>query len=574
MTRPARTKGIAASIGVGVGPARLAVRGRCGLTHRRIPNDEVAEEVSRFERAVAASRDEIELAKQELTQQHGSAYAPILDVYLLMHTDALLIDAIADAIRNDKINAQWALGRVVERLKAPLLNSASLYFRERARDIDHVKEHLLRHLSGESRSEPPTSGPTILIAQDLTPADAVHMLAPPTVGLVTEMGGANSHTAILARTFGVPAVVGTGPLPVTVEQDEMIVVDGFSGEVTIGAPPEEQRAAEKRRDRFILFLQSERTTNAVTRDGVSISVAANIELPSEVEAAIENGAEGIGLYRTEFMCLDRSEPPSEEEQLELYRTVVTAVAPKTVVFRTFDWRGDKCLRADLPRKATSSPRSSTLRERERSWLKTQIRAVLRASTEGSVALMFPMVATLDELEDARSLVDACRGELEDDSARLASLPIGMMVEVPSAALLAEQFAAHADFFAVGTNDLVQYTLGLDRRDYRAASAANPLDPAVLRLLNQTIVAAGNAEIPCSMCGDMAADPIGLGLALGLGYRKVSVPVSVVPLVRAVIRNVDLTTATEAAAEALACTSSKEVRDLALGRFGKELEALW
>ena len=571
MTRPARIRGIAASIGVGVGPARLSIRGRPGLTYRRISDDEVAEELSGFERAVAASRDEIELAKQELTQQLGSAYAPILDVYLLMHTDALLIDAIADEIRSDKINAQWALGRVVERLKAPLLNDASSYFRERARDIDHVKEHLLRHLSGERRGETPTCSPAVLVAHDLTPADAVHMLAPPTMGLVTEMGTPNSHTAILARTFGVPAVVGTGPLPVTVAEDEMIVVDGFSGEVTIGAPRDEQRVAEARRDRFLSFLQSERTTNAVTRDGASISVAANIELPSEIDAAIDNGAEGIGLYRTEFMCLDRSEPPTEEEQVELYRTVVTSVAPKAVVFRTFDWRGDKRLRA--PRKTTPSPRG-TPPEPEPGWLKTQIRAVLRASTEGSVSLMFPMVATLEDLEKARSLVDECRDELEDGSSRLASLPIGMMVEIPSAALLAEEFAARADFFAVGTNDLVQYTLGLDRHDYRAAAAADPLDPAVLRLLSQTIIAAGNADIPCSMCGDMAADPMGLGLALGLGYRKISVPASVVPLARAVIRNVDLATAAEAAAEALGCASSKEVRALALNRFGKELGALW
>ncbi len=561
MTRPTRIKGVAVSVGVGVGRARLSARERRGLTYRRIADQEVAEELSRFERAVAASRDEIELAKQELTEQHGSAYAPILDVYLLMHTDALLIDAIVEEIRNDKVNAPWALGRVVERLKAPLLNDASSYFRERARDIDHVKEHLLRHLSGERREESPATHPTILVARDLTPADAVHLLAPPTVGLVTEMGGANSHTAILARTFGVPAVVA-GLLPVTVEQDEMIVVDGFSGEVTIGASEEEQRLAEGRRARFISFLQSERTTNAVTRDGVSISVAANIELPSEVEAAIANGAEGIGLYRTEFMCLNRSEPPSEEEQLDVYRTVVTAVAPKTVVFRTFDWRGDKRLN------------SNRVADRQRDWLKTQIRAVLRASIEGSVALMFPMVSTLEELEYACSLVDECRGELEDDSARSASLPIGMMVEVPSAALMADRFAAHADFFAVGTNDLVQYTLGVDRGDHRTTVAANPLDPAVLRLLNHTITAATDSDTPCSMCGDMASDPIGLGLALGLGYRKVSVPVSVVPLARAVIRNVDLKTATEAAQEALGCASSKEVRDLALRRFGNELAALW
>ncbi len=561
MTRPARIKGIAASVGIGVGPARLSARERRGLTYRRISDDEVEEELSRFKHAVADSREEIELAKQELTHQHGPAFAPILDVYLLMHADALLIDAIVDEIRADKINAPWALSRVVERLKAPLLNDASSYFRERARDIDHVKEHLLRHLSGGGRSESPGSHPTILVAHDLTPADAVHLLAPPTVGLVTEMGGANSHTAILARAFGVPAVVGTGPFPAAIEQDEMIVVDGFSGEVTVGAPAEEQRIATERRDRFFSFLQSERTTNAITRDGVPISVAANIELPSEVDVAIENGAEGIGLYRTEFMCLDRAEPPAEEEQFALYKKFATAIAPKTVVFRTFDWRGDKRLQSERSQ------------EREQDWLKTQIRAILRASTAGSVALMCPMVASLEELEKVRSLVDQCRSELDDEKARLAPLPVGMMVEVPSAALLAERFAARADFFAVGTNDLVQYTLGIDRRDHRT-TAASPLDPAVLQLLEQIVTAAVSTDTPCSMCGDMAADPIGLGIALGLGYRKVSVPASVVPLVRALIRNIDLAIATGAAREALDCSSSKEVRHVALQRFGDELGALW
>lgn len=562
MTGTTRLKGTAASIGVGVGPARLSILGRQGLSYRRIADDEVAEELERFERAVAASRDEIEVAKRELTQQHGSSYAPILDVYLLMHTDALLIDAIADKIRRDKVNAQWALGRVVEGLKAPLLKDASSYFRERASDIDHVKEHLLRHLSGERRGEIATEGPTVLVAHDLTPADAVRMLAPPTVGLVTEMGGGNSHTAILARTFGVPAVVGVGTLPVTVEPNEIIVVDGFSGEVTIGPSAEERDTAVARRERFISFLRSERTTNAATRDGVSILVAANVELPSEVKTAIENGAEGIGLYRTEFMCLDRSAPPSEGEQVEIYEAIISAVAPESVVFRTFDWRDDKRLRADLRQ------------DYEYEWLKAQIRALLRASTEGSASIMFPMIATLDGLSTARALVDDCKKDLGDDAVGSATLPIGMMIEVPAAALLAEQFAEQADFFAVGTNDLVQYTLGLDRRDHRAASAASPLNPAVLRLLKRTIVAADNTNTPCSMCGDMAADPIGLGLALGLGFRKISVPASVVPLARAVIRNVDLATATETAADALDCTSSKQVRALALSRFGKELVALW
>ena len=560
MTRPARLKGVAASIGVAVGPAQVIDRERRRLSYRRIDDSGVSSELARFEQAVSKSRAEIEAARHELMQQHGSTYAPILDVYLLMHGDALLIDAISQTIRHERINAEWALSRVAERLKKPLLEDASSYFRERAQDIDHVKEHLLRHLCGEHRSEPFTDGPTVLIAHDLTPADAVHMLAPPTIGLVTEIGGGSSHTAILARTFGVPAVVGVGLLPIEIEDGEVVLVDGFSGDVTVGASREERRAAEMRRDRFTAFLEAERSTSAVTRDGVSISVTANVELPSEVEAALENGAEGIGLYRTEFMCLDRAEPPSEDEQFEVYRRVVTAMAPKTVVFRTFDWRGDKRLRVHA------------LAEQERAWMKTQIKAVLRASGEGSVALMFPMVATIQEFRGARALVDECRAELSNESARSAELPIGMMVEVPSAALLAERFAQHADFFAVGTNDLAHYTLAYDRRDSR--SAARPLDPAVLRLLEQAVTAASSAEMPCSMCGDMAADPVALGLALGLGYRQISVPVSVVPLARAVIRNVDLGTAAEVARDALECSSADAVRELVVDRLGAHLGALW
>ncbi len=560
MTRPVRLKGTPASIGIAAGPARVIGRERRRLSYRRIEDAAISAELARFQQAVSKSRAEIEAAKQELTQQHGAMHAPILDVYLLMHGDALLIAAISEAIRNDKLSAEWALSRVAERLKKPLLEDASSYFRERARDIEHVQEHLLRHLCGEHRSERSTGGPIVLIAHDLTPADAVHMLAPPTVGLVTEMGAGSSHTAILARAFGVPAVVGVGPLPIDIEDDEVVLVDGFAGEVTVGAPVEERRSAEMRRDRFSAFLKAERSTSSVTRDGISIVVTANVELPSEVEAVLENGAEGIGLYRTEFMCLDRMEPPSEDEQLAVYRRVVTSMAPNRVVFRTFDWRGDKRLRAH------------DLGERERTWLKTQIKAVLRASGEGSVALMFPMVATVEEFRGAKALVEECRSELKDERARSVELPIGMMVEVPSAALLAERFATHADFFAVGTNDLAHYTLGIDRSDSR--SAANPLDPAVLRLLERAITAASNAEIPCSMCGDMAADPVALALVLGLGYRQLSVPVRVVPLTRAVIRRVDLQTAAEVARDALECSSADAVRELVVDRLDVHLGALW
>lgn len=559
MTRPAHIHGIAASMGVAVGPARLVFRGPREGAHAHVMDEAVEDEVLRFRRAVQVSREEIERAKDELTKTHGSAYAPILDVYLLMHSDALLIDATADAIAEQRINAEWALHRVVERLKAPLLKNESAYFRERAQDIDHVQEHLLRHLAGECRDEPRPTEPCVLIAHDLTPADAVHLLAPPTVGLVTEMGGASSHTAILARTFGVPTVAGTGPLPVTVRPGETIVVDGFSGEVTIGPAPDEQASAERRRTRFLEFLSSERTSRAVTLDGTPISLGANIELASEVDAAMANGAEGIGLYRTEFMCLGQSKPPGEDEQVALYLRVCSSVSPNRAVFRTFDWRDDKRLSVNRPG------------GQEAAWFRTQIRALHRANTHGTASIMFPMVATIEQFQTARAVVDACSSE---SSGAESDLPVGMMVEVPSAALMADEFAKHADFFAVGTNDLTQYTLGFDRRDYRAASEASPLHPAVLSLIAKTLEAAGAAGIPCSMCGDMCVDPIGLALALGLGFRTLSVPVSAMPLARAVVRAVDLTVASDTARRALECSSVEAVRTLALAEFGPELNTLW
>jgi phosphotransferase system enzyme I (PtsI) len=560
MSRPLRLKGIAASIGVAVAPAQVLGVARRQLSYAVVDDAAVATELARFEEAVTKSRAEIEAAKEELIQQHGSTYAPILDVHLLMQGDALLIDAVSETIRNDGINAEWAVARVAERLRAPLLRDSSAYFRERARDIAHVEEHLLRHLCDDRPAEPRSDDPVVLVAHDLTPADAVRMLAPPTVGLVIEVGAGSSHTAILARTFGVPAVVGVGPLAREIEEREEVLVDGFAGEVSVGVPPRERREAEARQSRFAAFLEGERTSGATTKDGIAVTVAANVELPTEVEAVLESGAEGIGLYRTEFTWLDRAEPPSEDEQFEVYRSVVTAMAPNEVVFRTFDWRGDKRIRAN------------ELTDRERGWLKTQIKAVLRAGREGAVSLMFPMVATVEELLGAKEIVEESRVDLVDECARVAVLPVGMMVEVPSAALLADRFAEHADFFAVGTNDLAHYTMALDRSDGHAS--ATPLDPAVLRLIAGTVAAAERADIPCSLCGDMAANPLALGLALGLGFRSVSVPVSVVPLARAVIANLDLKRAESVAEDALLCGSSDEVLRLLEEQLANAIDPLW
>ena len=525
-----------------------------------MPIDEggVADELLRFTDAVEASRAEIENAKRELTGQHGSTHASILDGYLLMHDDPAFVDAVKELVRDELVNAESAVSKVAERLRAPLLGDASAYFRERARDVSHLEEHLLRQLRGDSTQTPLPETPTVLVASDLTPTDAVRMLAPPTAGLVTAHGAPSSHTSILARAFGVPTVVGVGSRVEKICNGESVLVDGFAGEVRTRFTDAEREDAESRQARYVAFLGDTSVEGpAVTEDGVEVVVSANMSLPSEAEAALESGASGVGLYRTELMCLDGTEPPSEDQQAQIYEEVVRTMAPRPVVFRTFDWRGDKRLRAP------------DLESHERDWLKTQVRAILRASTAGNVSLMFPMVSTLEQFRAGRALVDEARAELGD--AEVGDVSVGMMVEVPSAALLADLFAAHADFFAVGTNDLAHYTLASDRWD--PGADVTPLDPAVLKLLASVTASADRAGIPCSLCGGIATDPIALGLMTALGFRRVSVPVTAVPLARAVVRRVDLGSASRVATDALACETLAQVEALLDERLKPTLDPL-
>jgi phosphotransferase system enzyme I (PtsI) len=561
LSRPLRLRGISASLGVAVGEAALVSRGHRLAPRRHIDASEADAECRRFEHAVEASSAELRRSKEELSSRHGEAHAPILDIYILMHLDVLLRDAVFELIRQEGLNAEWALAKAVKKLKQPLLTDDSSYFRERARDMDHVEEHLLRHLQGEPRQSLVGDEPRILLARDLSPVDAVHMLAPPTLGLVTEIGGPSSHTAILARAFGLPCVCSVGRLPEDVEDGETLVVDGFAAEVIVGPSPAEAQAARARRRRFISFLQAEQGSTSNTADGVEVSLMANLGLPSELEHARRENAQGIGLYRTEFIALDQQATPDEAEQLSLYRTAVLTMAPWPVVFRTFDWRGGKQL-------------GDYRRQVERATLRTQLRATLQASAEGAAAVMIPMVATVAELRAARGLVEACRAELEQEGRAYGELPVGMMVELPAAAILAETFAKEADFFAVGTNDLVQYSLGVDRTEGGVLEEAQALHPAVLRLLDQVVRAAADAQIPCSLCGDMASDSYGIVLALGLGFRQLSVPVSLLPLARAIIRRVDTSLAATIAREALDLDSAAAVRQRVVRSFGRELSSLW
>ncbi len=531
--------GIPASIGIAVGPAHVIPR-MGGASHHKARDAET--EARRLREAVEASRAEIESAKDAFAG--GGETAFVLDAQLLMHRDDALLNAALRHIERDVLNAEWALEKAVDELKAPLEAAGSKYFRERALDIAHMGQHILRHLRGGLDRLDLPEGKVVVVATDLSPADAVRLLGDTRVcGLVTEVGSSTSHTALLARALRVPAVVGVGPVLDGIANGCTTIVDGLRGRVVLEPRDEEQEDAAKRGKRFRRFaseLRAKSEEPAKTLDGVPITLMANIELPAEAMAARAHGAQGIGLYRTEFLFLDREDAPSEDEQMQVYQDVIEACGERPITVRTLDLGGDKLparWRLDAGPNPALGLRAVRLTLRRPELLKTQIRAVLRAAAHGTLDLMFPLVEGPHRMRELRAMVHTCRAELQAEGIEHAEVRVGAMVEIPSAALLCRELAAEADFLSVGTNDLVQYTLAVDRSNADVARWADPLHPAVLRLLS--IIAKGADDTPLAMCGDMAADPIALPVVLGMGYRSFSVPAVSLPFAQELVRRVSV-----------------------------------
>jgi phosphotransferase system enzyme I (PtsI) len=470
--------------------------------------------------------------------------------------------------------------QTVDGIVAQLAQAPQLYFRERAGDVGHVGERILRSLTGSAVVFPKFEGPTILVASDLSPADAALLIRQPIEALVVSDGSATSHTAILARTLEIPAVVGVAEIMRLVGTGDLILVDALRGEVVLEPDEAERDRAEERSRRFKLFtgkLRARRGVRTETRDGARIDLSANIELPAEAAIAVEEGADGVGLYRTEFLYLDRETMPTEEEQLQVYSDVVRVLAPRPVIFRTYDLGGDKLPLSDRQPRGPNPAlglRAIRLALARPDLLRAQVRAVLRAAVYGPVKLMLPLVTCVDEVRQARALIESWRAELEVAGIDHRPVPIGIMIEVPSAVVMADVLARECDFFSVGTNDLVQYALALDRTNPQVAYLARTLDPAILRLLHMTVVSARMRELPITMCGDMASDPIALPLVLGLGFRSLSMPTGAIPLAREIIARVDTQEAHECSMRALACTTADEVEKLVVGRFRKTLGEVW
>jgi phosphotransferase system enzyme I (PtsI) len=574
-------KGIAGSPGVAVGPALVVGDTKTAYTRRHIPSAAVDAELERLARAVEDAKRHVREVSARLPAAPMETNA-ILDAYLTMIGDPMLLDRIAHKIREEKKCAEWAVAQScddIAKMFAPAEGvERDAYIAERRHDVEFVCDRLLRELSGDTRQiVPRLDQPMVVVARDLSPADTAGMVREPVIAFVTEIGSRTSHTAIMARALEIPAVVGAADALSVVRTGDTLVVDGLRGEVVVNPSEitiEEARGRGARHLAFARGLLSARHTPCVTRDGEPVSLKANVELPAEAILALDHGAEGIGLYRTEFIYIDRTTMPTEDEQYELYRAVVEAVAPRPVTLRTFDIGGDKFASSfQLP--AEMNPalglRAVRLALSRPDVFLTQLRAMLRASAHGDLRIMVPMVAGVQELREVRRLLGRAMNEVDAAGHKRAKhVPLGIMIEVPSAVVMADVLAREAEFFSIGTNDLIQYTLAIDRGNRSLAPLASPFHPAILRMIRQVTRAASAHGVPVALCGAMASDPLAAVLLVGLGLRELSMEAAAIPEIKEALRRVSTQDCERAGDAALALDTAEAVEELVAGAFAPGL----
>ncbi len=560
-----RFAGIAAAPGIAEGPA-FVYRPRELVIPRR-PAEDPAGEWTRCQEAMAAAVRDLAVLREKAAREAGEAEAAIFDAHQM-----IIQDPETEADLQGAIKAGASAEAAVETIFAGEVEKFEAlddpYFRERAADFADVARRLLRRLLGiEEVSLAALDRPAVLVARDLLPSETAQLDRTLVRGFCTARGGPLSHTAILARSLGLPAVVGLGEEVLDLAEEEPLIVDGTAGLVLAGAD-EQERAAYRQRAAASVERRAAALINcrepAVTRDGRRVEIGANIGLPGEETAALEAGAEGIGLLRTEFLFAGRQTAPAEEEQVRAYRPIFAAMGERPVIARTLDIGGDKpAAFLDIPRE--DNPflgwRAIRIGLAQPDLLKSQLRALLRAGVGGNLKIMFPMIAVVAEMAAARELCRQAQAELfEEGLAAAADVEIGAMIEVPSAALLADHLAGHADFFSIGSNDLTQYTLAADRGNPAVAGLFDALDPAVLRLIDRVIRAGHAAGIWVGLCGELAGDPLAIPLLLGLGLDEFSMGAAAVPAAKALIRKLSLAEAEALAREALDQPSAAAVRD--------------
>ncbi len=534
--------GLAASPGIAVGRCWPVDQRRVKTPKRRIEQEEVPGELARLRVALEAADEQLANVRQKVEELEGSEHTAIIDMHRMMLKDEMLLSEVRRLVRDDQVNAEWAVKRAVRKIKSAFSDLADEYFKERRADVDYVGERIIKNLMGEmvDLEEPPPDG-SIIIAHDLSPADTALLLHERKVAaFVTDAGTKTSHTAIVARALEIPAVVGVGRISALADKGDWIIVDGQRGIVVLNPSPQERSEYDDARERWLAHereLMATRDLPATTVDGVSVRLAGNIEFAEEVKSLLDHGGEGVGLYRTEFLYMGRVDLPGEEEHYRNYRQVLEALAPRPVTIRTFDLGGDK-----LPTGARSHDENPALGLRAVRYclrhpdmFRLQLRGLLRASVHGNLRIMFPMVSGVGELRAAKRALVESREDLRREGIETRMPPVGIMVELPSAALIADRLAKECEFLSIGTNDLIQYTMAIDRQNKDVAYLYRPLHLAVLRMLKLICEAGQAAGIPISMCGEMAGDPINVLVLLGLGLSELSMISASVPLVKRVLR---------------------------------------
>lgn len=560
-------RGIPVSPGVVIGPALVLDTEGFHIPRRFIDQDAVAQEVERLRAAIKEAARDARKMQEEVSAKLGKHYGDIFGAHAGLIEDPALFREAERYIRERGHSAEYAVSLVMRQLAKKLASLDESHFSARAVDIFDIEKMILSRLLGKKRELlQHLKSPVVLLAHDLTPSETASIDPKVVQGFVTEAGGRTSHSAIVAGMLGIPAVVGVGRFLQDVSGGDLVIVDGTNGLVILNPDEETLRRYEQTQKSFHTFeseLEQLRDKPAVTKDGVRILLFGNIEFPSEAQLCVERGADGVGLYRTEFLYIDKAEDPTEAEHLEAYLQVLRAMGSRPVVIRTLDLGADKFLSASDGYREERNPflgvRSIRLCLRNLPLFKTQIRAILRASAYGDVRIMFPMVSTLMELRHCKLILNEVKEDLAEEGIPFnRDLPVGTMIEVPSAAILADAMAREVDFFSIGTNDLIQYTLAADRTNEEVASLYSPSDPAVLRLIELVVGAAIKHNIDVSVCGEMSGEPIYTMLLVGMGLRQLSVGPHNIPEIKRVIRSITIDESKEVAQHALKLETAREV----------------